>query len=76
MYRSDESPGYSFGGRDDRVGPVTCEVCGCRLQPTGTEGTWVHFGALGGRDAMGCRVACVDLAHDGSGRAAQVSVAI
>ena len=76
MYRSDPTPRYSFGVRDDRVGPVTCEACGCRLQPAGAEGTWVHFGTFGGRDAIGCRVACVDLAHDASGRPAQVAVAI
>jgi hypothetical protein len=29
--------------------------------------TWFHFGRFAGRDARGCRVACVDLAHDATG---------
>ena len=53
--------------RDGQLGPVTCSTCGCRLDDGG-DGTYVHFGRLGGRDARGCRVACVELAHDLSGR--------
>jgi hypothetical protein len=28
---------------------------------------WFHFNPLGGRDARGCRVDCVDSAHDVTG---------
>lgn len=57
--------------RDGQLAPVTCDACGCRLEsvgPSGHEG-WFHFGRMGGRDARGCRVACVELEHDASGRA-------
>jgi hypothetical protein len=55
---------HPFGG-----GPVTCASCGCRLQPAASSDVaFVHFGSLGGRDARGCRVACVELTHDDSGR--------
>ena len=52
-------------------GPVTCVVCGCRLtiDPGSQSESWTHFSPLGGRDARGCRVDCVDLPHDASGRA-------
>jgi len=52
-------------------GPITCFACGCRLttDETSAPGVWTHFAPLGGRDARGCRVACVDLPHDRSGRA-------
>ena len=52
-------------------GPVTCVACGCRLTSDGelVTGVWHHFSPLGGRDARGCRVACVELPHDASGRA-------
>ena len=52
---------------DGRNGPVTCQACGCRL--TSGDGEWFHFGALAGRDARGCRVACAELPHDATGRA-------
>jgi hypothetical protein len=52
--------------RDGQLGPVTCAACGCRLDRDGAA--WVHFGRLGGRDARGCRVDCVDLDHDANGR--------
>lgn len=70
-------PRPSFAARRDGSGPVTCATCGCRLQLAGaTEGdTYVHFGPLGGRDARGCRVACVDLAHDPSGEPAATHLA-
>lgn len=57
--------------RDGQGGPVTCGACGCRLQATGGPGAeaWFHYGRLGGRDARGCRVACVDAPHDALGRA-------
>ena len=58
--------------RDGASAPVTCATCGCRLNPMGE--TWFHFNPLGGRDARGCRVACVDAAHDASGRAESLPV--
>jgi hypothetical protein len=57
--------------RDGQISVVTCEACGCRLQPDASEpGAWRHFGALGGRDARSHSVPCVELAHDALGRAA------
>jgi hypothetical protein len=58
--------------RDGQLAPVTCDTCGCRLEPIeAVDGRrWFHFGRLGGRDARGCRVACVDAIHDTSGRPA------
>ncbi|MEO8207518.1 MAG: hypothetical protein ABI598_00680 [Chloroflexota bacterium] len=57
--------------RDGQLAVVTCGACGCRLQSTSASpNEWKHFGQLAGRDAMGHRPACVELAHDGSGRAA------
>ena len=55
-----------------RIAPVTCDACGCRLEAGGAEpgAAWFHFGRLGGRDARGHVVACVDAAHDIEGRAA------
>jgi hypothetical protein len=55
--------------RDGQSAPVTCAACGCRLEHvTASEpATWFHFGRFAGRDARGCRVACVDLAHDATG---------
>jgi hypothetical protein len=51
----------------DPSGPVTCEVCGCRLTEAG-EGLWRHFPSLKpGYDARGDRPACVDALHDASG---------
>lgn len=58
--------------RDGRSAPVTCAACGCRLTQSGD--TYFHFNPLGGRDARGCRVACVDAAHDAQGRAIAVAV--
>lgn len=60
-----------FAVRDGQLAVVTCATCGCRLQGSpANDGTWRHFGALGGRDARGCRMACADLPHDAFGRAA------
>jgi hypothetical protein len=56
------------GATDVRSGPVTCAACGCRLERA-SAGEWRHFSPMGGRDARGCRVACVDEAHDREGRA-------
>ena len=53
--------------RPESGGPVTCAACGCRLQAA-PHGGYVHFGPLGGRDARGCRVECVDAIHDAGGR--------
>jgi len=57
--------------RDGQLVPVTCEACGCRLEVVGRAdaSAWFHFGRGGGRDARGCRVACVDAAHDAGGHA-------
>ncbi len=48
-------------------GPVTCATCGCRLKVDAFEETWRHFPGSTGRDARGCRVECVGLAHDAHG---------
>ena len=53
--------------RHEVGGPVTCDACGCRLQAL-PGGGYTHFGAMGGRDARGCRVDCVDAVHDTAGR--------
>jgi len=58
--------------RDGASAPVTCASCGCRLSQTGDA--WFHFNPLGGRDARGCRVSCVDAAHDASGRPVSLPV--
>ena len=65
------------GVRDGRLAAVTCYVCGCRLEAedattaeSGHAGGWFHFGRIGGRDARGCLVECVDLPHDSRGMAA------
>jgi hypothetical protein len=56
--------------RDGQVAPVTCAMCGCRLErsTTGDEPTWFHFGRFGGRDARGDRTDCVEQPHDAFGR--------
>jgi hypothetical protein len=58
--------------RSGQVAPVTCLACGCRLEAAGPgDGdAWFHFGRMAGRDARGCRVACVDAPHDVEGHAA------
>lgn len=55
--------------REGRGAPVTCATCGCRLRAGMADNdiAWFHFNPLGGRDARGCRVDCVDSAHDVSG---------
>ncbi len=70
-------PRRSFAARRDGTGPVTCAACGCRLQLAGAADgdAYVHFGAIGGRDARGCRVACVELAHDPFGEPAATHLA-
>jgi hypothetical protein len=57
--------------RDGQLTAITCEACGCRLRPDASaDGSWRHFGALGGRDARSHRTACIDLPHDAHGRVA------
>jgi hypothetical protein len=57
--------------RNGQLVAVTCAACGCRLGATelGRGARWRHFGAFGGRDAIGCRVACLEALHDVAGRA-------
>ncbi len=64
------SPRTDRAVRDGHLAPVTCAACGCRLDASGTsdDAAWFHFGRLGGRDARGCRPACVEAAHDRSGQ--------
>jgi hypothetical protein len=54
----------------DPSGPVTCEVCGCRLIESiaGDRRVWRHFTSLHpGQDARGCRPRCVDAFHGRDG---------
>jgi hypothetical protein len=52
----------------DANGPITCDVCGCRLVAEQDE-TWRHFPSMHpGQDARGCRPFCVDEVHDRFGR--------
>jgi hypothetical protein len=47
-------------------GAVVCDACGCRL--TDADGlAYRHYSGAPGRDARGCRVACVDQEHRVSG---------
>lgn len=68
---------HSFAPQPSTAGPVTCATCGCRLRAVDEAGsaTWQHFGSLGGRDARGCRVACVDAVHDAHGLPIRSAVA-
>ncbi len=64
--------------RDGHGAPVTCATCGCRLRSgiADNDIAWFHFSPLGGRDARGCRVECVDEAHDVAGyRATSLALA-
>jgi hypothetical protein len=53
------------------TGTVVCDACGCRVttresvDDSGLRGdrTWWHFAGTAGRDARGCSVACVEVAH-------------
>jgi len=52
------------------TGTVVCDACGCRLttresDERGLAGdrTWWHFAGGAGRDARGCTVGCVEMAH-------------
>ncbi len=55
--------------REGQSAPVTCAACGCRLEHStaGERPSWLHFSRFAGRDARGCRVQCVELAHDAAG---------
>lgn len=70
-------PRPTFSARREGAGPVTCAACGCRLQVVGSTeaAAYFHFGAVGGRDARGCRVDCADLAHDATGEPAPARLA-
>lgn len=71
MIQQPEDLRASLAVRDGQRTVVTCQACGCRLQPdTSSEGSWRHFGVLGGRDARSHRTSCVDLSHDALGRVA------
>jgi hypothetical protein len=49
------------------TGPITCAACGCRLMTT-EDGSYRHHPSPHpGRDARGCRPACVDAVHDAAG---------
>lgn len=66
---SDPQPAWPHRQVEIVQGPVTCAVCGCRLEAAADSlAAWTHFNPLGGRDARGCRVDCVDLPHDAHGR--------
>jgi hypothetical protein len=71
IHPSDPQPAWPRGQVAVAGGPVTCAVCGCRLTNADpmSPSVWTHFSPLGGHDARGCRVPCVDLQHDASGRA-------
>lgn len=47
-------------------GAVVCDACGCRLSDAGGR-AYRHYPGAPGRDARGCRVACVDEEHRVSG---------
>jgi len=79
LYRYDSPPGSpAVEGfvRAGAEGPVVCRTCGCRLEAparwldgdTEAPSAWRHFEGLPSRDARGCRVACVELAHGPDGR--------
>jgi hypothetical protein len=72
MYRHDaESLSLGHGS------PVTCAACGCRLEAASgaRDGEYHHFQPFNGRDARGCRVDCVELVHDATGRPVLASIA-
>jgi hypothetical protein len=47
-------------------GAVVCDACGCRLEDADGH-AYRHFPGAPGRDARGCRVACVEQEHHVSG---------
>ena len=70
------SPTASGFARAAVDGPVVCGTCGCRLEAPAAwldgdaraTSAWRHFEGLPGRDARGCSVACVEVAHGADGR--------
>jgi len=74
IHPSEKQPARLRAVRDGQVGPVVCASCGCRLEHI-EDYQFVHFGRFAGRDARGCRVACVELAHDAYGQPAAVLTA-
>ena len=68
MLHTPDRHNHPYAVRDGQSAPVTCAACGCRLDDLG-EGRYGHFQPMGGRDARGCRVACVELEHDSWGHA-------
>jgi hypothetical protein len=52
----------TYSVRDGRLAPVTCVVCGCRLERH-DDGTWWHFDGSGHRDARGCLIDCAERPH-------------
>jgi hypothetical protein len=78
IHPSDPETHHSVAVRDGHGAPVTCSACGCRLKAAKADNdiAWFHFNPLGGRDARGCRVDCVDSPHDVAGyRAASLALA-
>jgi hypothetical protein len=67
IHPSDREFGVPVAVRDGQRAPVTCATCGCRLEGAGDGTSFRHFNPLAGRDARGCRVACVDLVHGADG---------
>jgi hypothetical protein len=67
IHPSDHGAARPLAVRDGQGAPVTCATCGCRLEGVG-DGSYLHYGRLGGRDARGCRIDCAEAEHDASGR--------
>lgn len=64
--------GYARAIHREDSSVLTCAVCGCRLTPRtsladggeqGLDSAWRHFAGMSGKDARGCRVACMDEPH-------------
>ncbi len=69
IHPSDPETRRPVAVRDGHGAPVTCSACGCRLRAGTADNdiAWFHFNPLGGRDARGCKVECVDAPHDVAG---------
>ncbi len=63
------APGPALAEREPEGSVLACSACGCRLTARertpgmGPDAAWRHFPGGTGRDARGCRVACVDEPH-------------
>ena len=66
IHPPDNLAGRPIAVRDGQGAPVTCAACGCRLERV-EDGSFLHFGRFGGRDARGCRIDCAELPHDSLG---------